>query len=693
MAKVRKAEKVGTLEEECGRVGINYDPSRADDAQMYSDMQAQLWEAFNEGKITSIDLSRLSDVIDTQCKDRARMSIGDAANQVRDPIERFRGLMESGIAELEVLKPAIEAIDEHRATAEEKKRWIEAVEQTIRIQTAAREDVAKFWVYVGRDQEATSRKSLERRRIFRMQKFHVKMFDAWSDETFPNSLMLAPPGHGKSNNIRGFAAWYIGHHPQTRMLMLFDVTDKARKSVNALKRIIESPRYKAIFPDIRLLGRTSKVGLSQIMFTVACKGEFNVFSREATVEGYAIRSQINGSGYDMVIADDICVPEVRTQNWDRQDTNDKWDGVIKQRLRDPSTSQIKIIATPWHEDDVYARIKKDYRNGYLANWRIDEFPIEDDELGEAIPLWPEKLPTTYLESQKARRLIYACLYRLDPGHKSTQLVRNVHYYNAESNNTHATENDRRLLAAVQNGERWLTVDPSGSNQYYSCQNGIIEISITANDYAFIIDAWGLDMSTGALKEWLIDRIISTPPPGIYGLQMEGQGPVAGFVSNFLQDILKALKDRGYEKDLVVVQSNTRTGNYRQNVNKEIRLRDSSHILETGKMRFPGRRIFDQLEKKLDFEPLETTGLNDLRDQVLHFRSAAQTDLADALSQFILQNRQRLNAAGKTYYINAPRPVEKKGRMEQMLARAIDSALEEPDRYEDEAAFMHASFVA
>jgi len=185
---------------------------------------------------------------------------------------------------------------------------------------------------------------------------------------------------------------------------------------------------------------------------------------------------------------------------------------------------------------------------------------------------------------------------------------------------------------------------------------------------------------------VVDRIESGDPP-YSGVQIEGQGAMAGHAELFLDDLRKMLAEQGVGEHMTLIVSNSRVGNQRQNISKRLRLQDSAWLIESGRVRFAGHRYRQPVGDGMSCRAIPGSGMALLQNAVLNFDTAGNKDVVDALTQWLLQNRQRL-AAAKPEAEKAQ--VECIDEMTRLFRAQIKKAREpEIDRYDEELAFMVA----
>lgn len=650
--------------------------NRGADPTAYAETSTALVNAMLNRQLPALEVQRQLKIIGNACEECTGLNLKEAGRERLDPLIRFDGLMEAGEGELRKLQRAVKRIDNVRISMRKKKRWLEVIDETIALQRECRGDHAKAWTYIGRDSETG--------KIFKMDKVHLSYFDVWADTTCRNSLVMAPPGHAKTTSMRGEICCEIGDDPRLRCLLLADAKAKASKDVMLLKVILRSPRYRAIYPDVRVLGRSDGAKDTSMQFTVA---RVNTLSREPTIEGAAISSMINGNGYDRIFADDVSSPDCKHHPAVRRDTQVRWTGVVEERLRDPTNARIRMICTPWHEEDVAGIIMRDVERGHLSDWlvAVDQFRIKDDSTGNPISIWDRFSVAHYTERRARLGRDYDLNYRLVARRKQDRVVTRVHYYHSEQNNM-TTDRDRELHDALSQGERWLSIDPAATGGQASSDNGIIEAVLTANGYAFITDCELQHAGPVWMQNWIINRIYYATPR-FAGIQIEAQGGIKGQVSLWVDHIEQALKEgqipdlvggewvvtqqAPYTQHLSVVTTGTRMGGVGQAVGKRQRLAESAAYLESGMVRFAGQRQKTRHGSALRmwYRAVPSSAIEELITHILDFDGAGRLDGVDAVTQWVIYNSDRIvnpNLPAQA----ATEPAKPKGRFGDEMAAYI-----------------------
>ena len=680
-------------------VGFEIPPDKFSDPRAYRTAAASVQNAVLRAEINSNDGQRMIAMIKENCEAFTGVSFADVAREMQDPITGFKGLMESGEDEFTRLSRAIQLIDDVRVTADLKKKWLKLIEKVGDLQAECREDAAKAWVYISRNDEPEHVDEL-----LEMQAFHLRMFDTWNDPDKLHSLIEAPVGHGKSTNLRGQIVWEIGRDPSIRCLYITDQLSKARKTVETIKRILKSPRYRALFPEVRVLGRSDDSEDSSQRFTVTRR---NWSSREPTFEGAAISSRIQGNRYDRIYGDDFTPADAEIHQSTRDMVEANWKGVVEARIANPATARIRIICTPWHPADISGTTAKDVSEGRLKGWRveIDAFAIKDDEQGKAIPLWPGKWDRDFLESRKERDgKKYDFKYRLKSASDSSQIVTRVCYYNSDPTSEGTTPRDKELLEMLAGSERWLSVDPAGTAADYSSDTGVVEFIITPRGYVFVPNVWFMHCTITEVTERICKIVLNAPDRGYTGIQWETAGAVKVGFSAVILNLQRMLKEKGYPiQSLEMLTTNTMVGGARQNRSKIVRLKDVAGFLEAGLVRFAGRRMRNHRfplghPKSSYLGAIKGTNIEKFAGHILNFDGQRKSDAIDALDQWILQNRGRIHKMEGPLHTGPVQverlPANASPQLRRFAAQIDDMerrALEPKDEHSEEQAFLADRF--
>lgn len=135
---------------------------------------------------------------------------------------------------------------------------------------------------------------------------HIRMHKHCASQK--NTGFSTHRGGGKTDQISiGRMAWEIGHDTDIRIKVFKNTADEARKIPDAIRRIIESNRYRAVFPDVKpdpehWTGSSFRVQRAKV-------GE-----KEPTVASYGIFGTFTGGRTDLCLLDDIVDIKNAVQN-------------------------------------------------------------------------------------------------------------------------------------------------------------------------------------------------------------------------------------------------------------------------------------------------------------------------------------------------------------------------------------------
>lgn len=303
-------------------------------------------------------------------------------------------------------------------------------------------------------------------------------------------IVTFPPRHGKSElTSRRFPAFLVGRDPYRHVMFATYNQPFAEDYGRAVRGIMQSPAYKAVFP-----GTTLAKGSAAADRLVTEEGGMMAFVGRG--------GSSTGRGADFLIIDD---PLKDREEANSQTTRDSlWDwynDTMSSRLMS-DTGAIVIIMTRWHEDDLVGRLTDPTNPHFNADeadtWKIINIPAiagDDDVLGRepGAALWPERFGLEYLESFRRRNPVgFSALYQQQPtpedgdffksemlvGYRQTDLPKNLRVYAASD---HA-------------------VGIKQSNDY-TC---LLIVGVDENSNIYLLDCWWKREKTDKVVEAMID---------------------------------------------------------------------------------------------------------------------------------------------------------------------------------------------
>ena len=230
-------------------------------------------------------------------------------------------------------------------------------------------------------------------------------------------VIETPPQHGKSSAVtETLPSWYLGRWPERRVIV-------AGYSEDFAERFCRRNREK-----LQRWGRD--------LFGVEPGGvkraaEFELAGHRGRMIARGLLSGITGNPAELLLVDDPVKsrqeadsPVIRDRIWE------EWQNSLKSRFA--AGAKVIVIMTPWHEDDLAARILRTE-----PHVRLLRLPVEaeaGDPLGRAVgePLCPElgkdaqwlrDFKAGYLDDPRGGARAWTALYQCSPRVEGGNLVR------------------------------------------------------------------------------------------------------------------------------------------------------------------------------------------------------------------------------------------------------------------------------
>ncbi|MRT01891.1 phage terminase large subunit [Ewingella americana] len=255
----------------------------------------------------------------------------------------------------------------------------------------------------------------------------------------PRLMIFAPPRSGKSEKAsRRFPAYALGKNPSWNVIACSYSSDLANRMSRDTQRIIDSDRYKEVFPDVHLNGaniRTVSAGAirtAELWETVSADGRLHGGSYRAA----GVNGGITGQGMNIGIIDDPAKDYKTASSPTYQEAVIDWYNTTFFTRADPKINGIIIILTRWHQNDLAGQLLKIAEEGGEP-WRVVSFPMEaeQDEVHELNGkkyelrkageiLFPERMPRTFVDKAKQLGpLVWNALYQQRPTAKGGGLIK------------------------------------------------------------------------------------------------------------------------------------------------------------------------------------------------------------------------------------------------------------------------------
>ena len=230
-------------------------------------------------------------------------------------------------------------------------------------------------------------------------------------------VIQTPPQHGKSMTVtETLPSWYLGQNPDGRVIV-------AGYSEDFAERFCRRNREK--------LQRWGRDLFGVELGGVKRAAEFELAGHRGRMIARGLLSGITGNPADLLIVDD---PIKSRQEADSEVIRDRiweeWQNSLKTRFA--AGAKVIVIMTPWHEDDLAARICRTEPHVQLLRLPVEA--EENDPLGRrpGEPLCPElgkderwlrEFKRSYLDDPKGGARAWTALYQCAPRVEGGNLIR------------------------------------------------------------------------------------------------------------------------------------------------------------------------------------------------------------------------------------------------------------------------------
>lgn len=352
--------------------------------------------------------------------------------------------------------------------------------------------ILRYMLYVGRSSTIT--RPTERgfkSHIYRFGRHHARFaVDTWEARTgtlfenhqiliggrqpYKGVILIAPPGHGKSEFASHYLALEINLRPGTQALYIHAIADKAQEQKAHVARLFtrESSAGR----------RNTSIWNHQLDKTDNNKTKMRLKlaerSKSPTVTSTGIMSAQLGADTNIQILDDI-VPQSDVDQPTERDRRFKiLSGTFGTRQRGQDTFRV-VIGTFWHHDDALSRLWKigDTSDLYVRSRQKTGGPNTSPPFK---PLWPEVFPAQELrrrfDEMNHNISLWSANYMGNPITEEARLIKTLAYYDPDS------MDHMDFMAGAQ---CYVTVDPTATNKEKADKAGLVYVAVgeVQTDYA------------------------------------------------------------------------------------------------------------------------------------------------------------------------------------------------------------------
>jgi ribosomal protein L14 len=189
-----------------------------------------------------------------------------------------------------------------------------------------------------------------------------------------------------------WCAWWLTKHPDTTILYISATSQLAEDQLFAIKNILDSKKYKKYWPEMLEVEEGKREKWAATAISVDHPIRKKEMTRDPTVRTAGLTTNTTGFHADIVIADDVVVPD----NAYTEDGRRKCANALSQMSSIKNAGgMIKACGTRYHPADQYDIWKKqkeylydkeDNITGQREIWEIMEEVVED----EGKFLWPRE---------------------------------------------------------------------------------------------------------------------------------------------------------------------------------------------------------------------------------------------------------------------------------------------------------------
>lgn len=286
------------------------------------------------------------------------------------------------------------------------------------------------------------------------------------------------PRFGKSQMISiYYPAWYLGRHPDHKMILASHTSDLAVDMARKVRNLMQSEAYRVIFPGVAIAADAKAAG------------KWNT-TKGGEVFATGVGGALAGRGAHLAIIDDpLSEQDIKTGNTDSLDTVYEWFRAgLRTRLM--PGGKIAILHTRWHQRDLIGRLIKDATlNPDADQYEVFEFPAilevpnpaadpdsasYDPEATAVVQksLWPEQWSLEHLLRTKASMPAWQwnAQYQQEPTAQEAAIIKRDHIkwwekedppavdYTVQAWDTALTTKERSDYSVCQTWGVWQTED-------------------------------------------------------------------------------------------------------------------------------------------------------------------------------------------------------------------------------------------
>lgn len=210
------------------------------------------------------------------------------------------------------------------------------------------------------------------------------------DSLTSNKLIMLPRAHLKSHMVATWCAWIVARHPEVTMLYVSATAELAITQLYAIQNILGSTVFRRYFPEYVNPQEGKREKWSSTKISVDHPRRKSEGIRDATISTAGLTTNTTGWHADIIVADDLVVPENAYTEDGRESVSKKSSQFTSIRNSGGFTM---ACGTRYHPVDIYDVWKNQYYDLYDSEgikidvrpvWEVKEYAVESD----GVFIWP-----------------------------------------------------------------------------------------------------------------------------------------------------------------------------------------------------------------------------------------------------------------------------------------------------------------
>lgn len=280
-------------------------------------------------------------------------------------------------------------------------------------------------------------------------------------------ILIAPPGHGKSEFASHYLALEICLKPTTQALYIHAIADKAQEQKAHVARLFSRDtsagrRNLSIWPIV-----LDKTDNNKTKMRVKLPER----TKSPTITSTGIMAAQLGVDTNLQILDDIVPQSDVDQPTERKRRFEILSGTFGTRQRGVDTFRV-VIGTFWHHDDALSNLWKLSEKSsdlYVNSMQATGGPNTSPPFE---PLWPEVFPASDLrrrfEEMNRNISLWSANYQGNPITEESRLIRSLAYYDPDT-----MDHNEFMASSVFH----VSVDPTATNKETADKAGLVYVAV------------------------------------------------------------------------------------------------------------------------------------------------------------------------------------------------------------------------